>query len=110
MVETKRGYEQVVKSEQTIKDEIIGHIRSRGGDLSDWYVGIASDVQDRLFSDHRVNKENDKWVYRKAASATVARRIERYFIDTVGTDGGPGGGGETSCFVYAYRKDDHTNP
>jgi len=93
----------MAKSKETIKAEIKAHIQSRGGGYSDWYVGIATDPQSRLFDDHNVDKENGRWVYRECENSRVAREIEEYFVDTLGTDGG-GGGDSSTRHVYAGRE------
>ncbi|GLV14738.1 hypothetical protein Heshes_24220 [Alicyclobacillus hesperidum] len=100
----------MAKSEETIKSEIDAHIQQCGGAYSNWYVGIAADARDRLFSDHTVDEKKDAWIYRNAENSTVARRIEKYFIETLGTDGGPGGGSDQTTYVYAYKKNAHTEP
>ncbi|MDA2936473.1 hypothetical protein MYX06_04615 [Patescibacteria group bacterium AH-259-L05] len=98
----------MAKSKEVIIKEIMAHIKSRGGKYSDWYVGIASDARARLFNDHNVNEESDAWIYREAGDSEVAREIEEYFVNTLGTDGGSGGGDHTTKFVYAYKKKSHT--
>ena len=45
-----------------IISEIGAHIRKRGGAGHQWYVGIAADARDRLFSDHQVQKEGGVWI------------------------------------------------
>jgi hypothetical protein len=70
---------------------------------SDWYVGIAADPRDRLFNDHNVDEQNGFWIYEQATSASVARQVEKAYLDT-GHDGGGGGGDEESTYVYAYVK------
>lgn len=94
---------------QEIIKEIKEHIASRGGSYADWYVGIATDPQERLFKDHKVNKDTDKWIRRLADSEKQAREIEDYFVNTLKTDGGTGGGINPTS-VYAYRKNSHTDP
>ena len=98
----------MAKTEAEIIEEIEGHIENCGGAFSNWYVGIAADAQDRLFNDHSVDKKGDAWIFRGATNSSVARKIEKYFIDTKGTKGGPGGGDENSKFVYAYKIQRHT--
>lgn len=94
------------------KAEIIADIEkyvlSRGGVFSSWYVGITANARDRLFKDHSVLEHSDFWIYQSAASSSVAREIEKYFVFTKGTQGGPGGGDESSIFVYAYKTSSHT--
>ena len=97
----------MAKTKQEIINDIANHFE--GKTYSDCYVGITSDVDDRLFGDHNVSKENGHWIYRTASSHTVAREIEKHFLDA-GMDGGGGGGDETSKTVYAYKKTSSTNP
>ena len=85
-------------------------MQKRGGEYSAWYVGISKDAKDRLFNDHSVREKKDNWIYRSASSSQTAREVEDYFVNTLGTDGGTGGGDETSDMVYAYKKAKHTNP
>lgn len=98
------------KSKQEIIDDIKSHMQKRGGEYSDWYVGISKDAKDRLFNGHSVKEKKDVWIYRKAGSPQTAREVEDYFVNTLDTDGGTGGGDETSDMVYAYKKAKHTNP
>ena len=73
-------------------------------------MGISNDAERRL-NEHGVELKpaNTSWIYRQASSDTVARRIEKYFIDK-GADGGDGGGGYDSDYVYAYLKSKDTTP
>lgn len=100
----------MAKSKQEIIDEIKAHIQKEGSGYRNWYVGISEDAKDRLFNGHGVPKENAWWIFREASSASVAREIEDYFINTLGTDGAPGGGSDKSSQVYAYKKTSITNP
>ena len=96
------------KSKQEITDDIESHIKKRGGEYSDWYVGISKSARDRLFNGHSVKEKKDVWILRKAKSSETAREVEDYFVNTLGTDGGTGGGDDTSDMVYAYKKAKHT--
>jgi hypothetical protein len=100
----------MAKGKQEIINDIKKHIQDGGGGYSAWYVGIASDARDRLFNNHGVSEKDDWWIYRQASSSQVAREIEVYFVNILGTDGGAGGGDETTDTVYAYKKSSHTNP
>ena len=100
----------MVKSEEEIKSEIKNHIDKNGGPYSSQYVGISENPENRLFTVHNVDRNYDIWIYRETSSSNVARRIEDYFINVIGTDGGPGGGDEDAKYVYAYKKNSHTNP
>ncbi|MCX6112812.1 MAG: hypothetical protein NTY22_05970, partial [Proteobacteria bacterium] len=72
------------------------YISKNGGFYPDWYVGITSDPESRVFSGHNVNKQSGVWVHGPASSSQEAREVENYFISTIGTDGGSGGGDFTS--------------
>ena len=88
---------------QQIIQDIVNYIASHGGQYSDWYVGITSDINQRLFSDHSVNKTLDNWIYRTTNLSSEARNIEQYF-QNLGCDGDTGGGDQTSRIIYAYKK------
>ena len=97
-------------SEEQIKKDVKDYIEGNGGKYSSWYVGIADNPRERLFDGHGVKEEGDLWIYRTAESSTEARRIEKYFVEQLGTDGGTGGGDEKTKAVYAYLKNSHTSP
>ena len=86
-----------------IISEIGAHIRKRGGVGHQWYVGIAADARDRLFSDHQVQKEGGVWIYRTANTHWDARQAEDHLVKQFGTCGGPSGGGAATRSVYAYK-------
>ena len=50
----------------------------------------------------RWTKKNGAWIWRTASSDSVARDIEKHFLDK-GAQGGSGGGDEESTAVYAYK-------
>ena len=100
----------MAKNKQEIIDDIDAHIGRYGGGYSTWYVGISKDAKDRLFNGHSVKEKKDTWIYRTASSSQVAREVEDYFVNTLGTDGDTGGGDNNSDMVYAYKKAAHTNP
>jgi len=87
-----------------IVSAIKSYIDRNGGQYSSWYVGIASDPRNRLFVEHGVNETTGAWIYQKAETSSEAREIEEYLINTLGSDGGPGGGDYSTQYVYAYRK------
>ncbi len=96
--------------EERIISEIKNHISSRGGTYSEWYVGIAEEPRQRLFGEHNVKEKEDKWIFRQTSSNETARNIEKYFVNSLKTDGGTGGGDEKTKSVYAYKKASHTKP
>lgn len=82
--------------------EIEAYVEDCGWGTYGWYVGITKDPADRLFKGHKVKKDGDLWIYRKVASAKIAREIEKYFLDR-SYSGGGGGGDDDSVYVYAYK-------
>ncbi len=97
-------------TKEQIIDAINGYIRRNGDPPHFWYLGVSKDARNRLFSDHKVNESKDAWIFRTASTAKVARQIEHYFIEIIGTDGGGGGGDASAKMVYAYKKISHTKP
>ncbi len=95
-------------SNEQIAVAILAYMQRCGGAVYNWYVGIAANAPDRLFSGHSVDKLNDAWIFRQAQSHIDARAIEDYFHKNVGTQGGPGGGDSGTRCVYAYRIATHT--
>jgi len=100
----------MAKSEEEIKSDIKQWIRKHGGAYAAWYVGVSKDARRRLFDEHGVHEKDDWWIYRQAASSAIARDIESYFVNELGTDGGAGGGEQDADYAYAYKKSAHTNP
>ena len=98
------------KGKQEIIDDIKRHIDKSGSPYSSWYVGISKDARDRLFSGHKVKEKDGWWIHKQASSTQIAREIEDYFVNTLGTNGGPGGGDEDADMVYAYKKENYTDP
>ena len=47
-------------------------------------------------------RTNGAWIWRPASSDSVAREIEKHFLDK-GAQGGAGGGDEDTTSVYAYK-------
>lgn len=89
-----------------IKNFIIKN--TSGSNYNSWYVGIANDPVRRLFEDHNVNKEVGPWIYRKCYNDTSAREVEQALISNLKTQGGPGGGDDSTVFVYAYEIKSYT--
>ena len=97
----------MTKPKQQIIDEIKDHFTNIP--YKQCYVGITSEVESRLFKDHNVSQNNGHWIKINAENHSIAREIERHFINT-GMDGGDGGGDASSTTVYAYKKESQTNP
>lgn len=97
------------QTKQQIITDINTYMQQHGGRNSAWYVGIASDARSRLFNDHNVNEMSDVWIFRQAISSSVAREVEKAYLDA-SCDGGSGGGDARTVYVYAYRKTNSTDP
>ena len=113
-IDMKRGGIKVASNKQDIIAWFIEFIQTQeevcGGNYESWYVGIAQDARSGLFDDHKVQEDSDLWVTFLATSSQVAREVEDYFVNTLKTDGGSGGGDKDTKAVYAYRKAPHTDP
>lgn len=96
-----------IAEKERIIQEFKKYIEDIGGDYSEWYAGIASDAEERLFDEHGVDK-NGFWIYDDAGSSGVAREIEMQLFE-LGIKGDTGGGDENSKYVYAYRITEETN-
>jgi len=97
----------MAKNKQEIINDIANHFK--GIAYKNCYVDITSEVDSRLFGDHKVSRENGHLIYRTASSHLVAHEVEKHFLDA-GMDGGSEGGDETSQIVYACKKTSSTNP
>lgn len=96
------------KDEQLIEAELLSYITVGGGDPSDWFVATSTNPAVSLFNLHKVVKEQDLWIYRKALSADAAARVAGYFQVELGTDGNEGEGAGDRYYVFAFRKAPHT--
>ena len=87
----------------TIVNDIKNHANDEGSGYNNWYCGIASDSDQRLFSDHNVPRKNSWWIKRNAGNEQDARDTEEHLL-SLGFDGGGGGGNNTTIHIYAYKK------
>lgn len=97
----------MAKTAQDAYNDTLSHIQSQGGPLSNWYCGITSNISNRLFGDHNVPEENHWFIFRECVNSEAARAVEKALLDQ-GCDGGPGGGDNSSVYVYAYLKSNIT--
>ena len=98
-----------IVSAQQVFDDIVAYIKTQGGPAQNWYAGIATDAEERLFSDHNVSKKNGWWIYLPCKNSTNARNVEKALLE-YGCVGGGGGGNSTTKKVYAYLKTSSTEP
>ena len=96
-------------SEELIKMKIETYIKRDGSPYFSWYVGISENPEKRLFEEHYV-AEDGLWIYEFAPDSSAARRIESYFLNVLGTDGGLDKEEIDAKGVYAYKKTDYTSP
>lgn len=83
--------------------DVTEHVADLGDSYDEWYAGIATDWEDCVFDRHCVERDaKDTWIVRKAANEAKARKAEKK-LHKAGFDGGPGGGEESTRFVYAYK-------
>lgn len=74
-----------------------------------YYVGIASDPEVRLFTQHNVSREHGRWKYMQASNENEARNAEKILTSHYGFKGNVGGGNNNSIYVYCYRITTETN-
>jgi hypothetical protein len=89
------------QSVQSIIQEMNAHMQKSGFNNDRWYVGITSDIEERLFGFHQVPRQNHWYAYRLAFNDTDARTIEAAY-HKAGCKGASGGGDHTAVFIYAY--------
>ena len=65
-----------------------------------WTIGITNDPERRKNEHKNEGRIVSYWSHWKANSETIARNVEKYFIDK-GMKGG-GGGGENPRYVYVF--------
>ena len=101
----------MIYSVQQIKYEILAYIKEFGGEFHDWYVGIASDPKNTMFETHRVDEEDDIWLYKQALTFAACKTVQTYFLEKLKTDGKAvtEGNEDTDC-VYLYKKSERTHP
>lgn len=85
----------------SIASKIDAHMTKSEIPNNRWYVGITSDVQERLFGYHNVPRKDAWWIYDKCTSAAEARALESAY-HTAGCQGAGGGGDADSVYIYAY--------
>lgn len=68
---------------------------------SQFYIGIAKDINDRLKNGHNVDDTIPHIYTTNALPTDVVRGIEKHFLSK-GCQGGPGGGDGSTRYAYAY--------
>lgn len=78
------------------------YVAQFGVSRSAWYAGIAKDPEQRLFSDHNVDKDKGQWRWVRCLDENHSRAAEEALLNA-GYKGGGGGGNHLTKYVYAYR-------
>jgi hypothetical protein len=98
----------MTKTAKQIIQDIDAHLaKSRTNYYSNFYIGITDNIEERLFSFHKVPKKGHWYIYRQAPNDAQARVVERYYLDK-GMDGGEGGS-KNAIWVYCYKISNETN-
>ncbi len=84
-----------------IEQEIDDLIHKSGANYREWYVGLAINPRERLFTGHNVSEQSGVWLFRDAGSEVGARDIEAIFLKK-GCKGGTFKR-DSSRHVYAYK-------
>ena len=93
---------QTYTASQIVADINSHIVKSGSKSYTEWYCGITSDIEQRMFTDHNVQKQGAWWIHRRGATDDEARNAEITMHDK-GCAGSHGGGDESSVFVYAYK-------
>lgn len=101
----------MIYSVQQIKFDIFSYIKEFDTDFRAWYVGISSEPKAAMRHDHGVDFEKDIWLQKRAVSFAACRTVQRYFIETLKTDGilVPTGTDDMN-WIYLYKKSKGTRP
>ena len=89
--------------------EIILFIGIQGGTYPRWYVGLTSDWENSLFTEHNVPQEDYRYIIRQCHSNVAARSVKEALLQ-LGCDCEIDGDDEKAVYVYAYIKRPMTNP
>ena len=69
---------------------------------TNWYIGIANNVRQKLFIEHNVSEQNDKWIYTTLESNDSAKEIKRHFVN-IGLQS-EDSNDELGNIIFAYQK------
>ncbi len=100
-IESKITGEDQGEEAMSIEQEIDNLIQKTGANYREWYVGLAINPRQRLFSGHNVNEQSGAWLFRDAGSEATARDLETIFLKK-----GCKGGAlkrDSSRHIYAYK-------
>ncbi len=103
-------YTSVQNAAIEIVNKILNHVQRSLTDPADWYAGITDEPERRLFTEHRIKRENDRlYVYFPTPDKETADLVEAHLTDSVfGRMDGGAGGPSNGSYVYAYLKQTYT--
>jgi hypothetical protein len=81
--------------------EIDTYMRESGIPNNRWYVGVTSDIEERLFGYHNVVRIGGQWAHGRCLSAAESRDLEAAY-HRAGCQGAGGGGDHRCVYIYAY--------
>jgi hypothetical protein len=96
-------------SAQKAYNDLLGYVEDHGYSHRSWYCGITSDIEARLFGEHKVSKDGDLWVSTSCETANDAMVVQEALINE-GFRGSVGTGDDQSNIVYVYRMTESTDP
>lgn len=94
---------------QRVLNKIVNYIEGQGEPYSNWYAGITSDIEKRLFQEHGILRLSGIWIHGDCGNEQGARYVEESLIK-LGCDGDIGGGDNSTIFAYVYLKTPRTRP
>lgn len=86
---------------QKIISEFEAFMVKHGAHYHQFYIGIASDPKDRLINGHNITNDVPNIYWTTPLNTDIVRAIEKYFLEK-GCKGGPGGGDDTTRYIYTY--------
>ncbi len=90
-------------------NKIKKYIDACGGDYQQWFVGVASNTEQRLFHDHGVDRRMGRYASVDAGSDRAAYATMISLQRTLGCRGGSIPAADAAAhFVYVYRKTEWT--
>lgn len=94
-------------SVQQIKYEFLLYMKEFGGDFVDWHIGVSSTPHQTLTDLHKVDLEQDYWIFKPALTFIAANTIKKYFINVLGSSGNlTPSDNKDERYVYIFRKID----
>jgi hypothetical protein len=84
-----------------IEQDIDNLIQNSGGSYREWYVGLAINPRQCLFSEHHVSEKSGTWTYKDAGNETTARALETVFLKK-GCKGGAAKK-DSSRHIYIFK-------